>query len=382
MISRVPDQLQPKAFLILDELSLSYHPGQLAFPDSKRPVRTRRSSHSRSDHDPTANSSRPRSAARDLSLNPFAVSSRPGQLASSPARGSEKIQLLKSMGVDHVVDLGSENVITSVKEFVKTRKLKGVDVLYDPVGGKLTKDSMKVLNWGAQILVIGFASGEVPLIPANIALVKNWTVHGLYWGSYKIHQPSVLDDSIRELLSWLARGLITIHISHTYSLSQSNLAFGAIKDRKAIGKVMIALDHKATLSSKLYSNKEEAQARSQHGPKGKVHPVTKIEKWEEKITEANNNGMILVVYFSAPWCVPCKKIEPVFKKLASRYPSMIFVTIDVEELAEFSDEWNVEATPTIVFLKDGRQMDKLVGAETSELQKKTAAAADLLLKKP
>lgn len=76
------------------------------------------------------------------------------------------------MGVDHVVDLGTENVITSVKEFVKTRKLKGVDVLYDPVGGKLTKDSMKVLNWGAQILVIGFASGEVPLIPANITLVK------------------------------------------------------------------------------------------------------------------------------------------------------------------------------------------------------------------
>ncbi|CAH8349151.1 unnamed protein product [Eruca vesicaria subsp. sativa] len=126
----------------------------------------------------------------------------------------------------------------------------------------------------------------------------------------------------------------------------------------------------------------EAQARSHHGSKGKVHPVTKIEKWEEKITEANNNGQILVVYFSAPWCVPCKKIEPEFRKLASRYPSMIFVTIDVEELAEFSDEWNVEATPTIVFLKDGRQMDKLVGAETSELQKKTAAAADLLLKKP
>ncbi|KAJ4885138.1 GroES-like zinc-binding alcohol dehydrogenase family protein [Raphanus sativus] len=174
-----------------------------------------------------------------------------GAVVIAVARGSEKILLLKSMGVDHVVDLGSENVITSVKEFVKTRNLKGVDVLYDPVGGKLTKESMKVLNWGAQILVIGFASGEVPLIPANIALVKNWTVHGLYWGSYKIHQPNVLDDSIRELLSWLARGLITIHISHTYSLSQSNLAFGAIKDRKAIGKVMIALDHKATLSSKL-----------------------------------------------------------------------------------------------------------------------------------
>ncbi|KAF3487483.1 hypothetical protein F2Q69_00054712 [Brassica cretica] len=81
--AHVPDQLQPKAFLILDELSLSYHPGQLTFPDSKRPIHTRRSSRY-----PTANSSRPRSAVRDLSLNPFAVSSRPGKLASSPARGS------------------------------------------------------------------------------------------------------------------------------------------------------------------------------------------------------------------------------------------------------------------------------------------------------
>ncbi|CAH8268818.1 unnamed protein product [Arabidopsis lyrata] len=130
------------------------------------------------------------------------------------------------------------------------------------------------------------------------------------------------------------------------------------------------------------SNNNKAQTRSQHGSKGKVHPVSRIEKWEEKITEANNNGKILVVNFSAPWCVPCKKIEPVFRELASRYPSMIFVTVDVEELAEFSNEWNVEATPTVVFLKDGRQMDKLVGAETSELQKKTAAAADLFLKKP
>lgn len=87
-------------------------------------------------------------------------------------RGNEKVQFLKSLGVDHVVDLSNANVIESVKDFLKSRKIKGVDVLYDPVGGKLTKDSMKLLNWGAQILVIGFASGEVPVIPANIALVK------------------------------------------------------------------------------------------------------------------------------------------------------------------------------------------------------------------
>lgn len=87
-------------------------------------------------------------------------------------RGADKVEYLKALGVDHVVDASNTNVITSVKEFLKTRKLKGVDVLYDPVGGKLTNDSLKLLSWGAHILIIGFASGEVPLIPANIALVK------------------------------------------------------------------------------------------------------------------------------------------------------------------------------------------------------------------
>ncbi|EYU35179.1 hypothetical protein MIMGU_mgv1a009232mg [Erythranthe guttata] len=95
-----------------------------------------------------------------------------GAIVIAVARGEEKVRFLKLMGVDHVVDLSKENVIESVKGFLKARKLKGVDVLYDPVGGKLTKESLKLLNWGAQILVIGFASGEVPVIPANIALVK------------------------------------------------------------------------------------------------------------------------------------------------------------------------------------------------------------------
>lgn len=79
---------------------------------------------------------------------------------------------MKSLGVDHVVDLSYENVTQSAKDFLQARKLKGVDVLYDPVGGKLTKETLKLLNWGANILVIGFASGEVPIIPANITLVK------------------------------------------------------------------------------------------------------------------------------------------------------------------------------------------------------------------
>jgi NADPH:quinone reductase-like Zn-dependent oxidoreductase len=87
-------------------------------------------------------------------------------------RGKEKAELLRSMGADVVIDPSDGSFIKSVRTFLESRSLTGVDVLYDPVGGKLFKDSWKVLNWGAQILVIGFASGEIPSIPANIALVK------------------------------------------------------------------------------------------------------------------------------------------------------------------------------------------------------------------
>ncbi|CAH9090656.1 unnamed protein product [Cuscuta epithymum] len=174
-----------------------------------------------------------------------------GATVIAVARGNEKVQFLKSLGVDHVVDVSKDNVIENVKEYLKSRKLRGVDVLYDPVGGKLSKDSLKLLNWGAQILVIGFASGDVPIIPANIALVKNWTIHGLYWGSYRIHQPSVLEDSVNELLSWLSRGLITINISHSFSPSKAHLAFSALKDRKAVGKVVLTFGDGNTNRSKL-----------------------------------------------------------------------------------------------------------------------------------
>lgn len=171
-----------------------------------------------------------------------------GCIVIAVARGIDKLQYLKSIGADHVIDSSKEDVIGSAKSFLKTRGLKGVDVLYDPVGGKLTQDSLKLLNWGAHILLIGFASGDVPVIRANIALVKNWTIHGLYWGSYLIHRPAVLVDSLNELLSWLSKGLITVQISHTYRLPeflQAHLAFAALRDRKAVGKVMIVIGSSA-----------------------------------------------------------------------------------------------------------------------------------------
>jgi NADPH2:quinone reductase len=162
-----------------------------------------------------------------------------GAVVIGVARGQEKAELLKSLGADLVVDPTDGGLINTVKAFLKSRKLKGVDVLYDPVGGKLFKDSMRLLSWGAQILIIGFTSGEIPSIPANILLVKNLTVHGLYWGSYRTFNPKVMEDSMQALLEMIRNGRLRVHISHKFSLNEANKAFAMVRQREVRGKVII-----------------------------------------------------------------------------------------------------------------------------------------------
>ncbi|CAN6467543.1 unnamed protein product [Victoria cruziana] len=190
-------------------------------------------------------------AAGGVGLSAVQIGKVCGATVIAVARGPDKLQFLKTMGADHVIDTNRESIIDSARTFLKGRGLKGVDVLYDPVGGKPLKESLKLLNWGAKVLIIGFASGEVPVFSANIALVKNWTIHGLYWGSYAIHQPGVLRESLQELLSWLAKGIIRVYISHSFRLSEANLAFSAIQERKVIGKVIIEFDDGTFMKSRL-----------------------------------------------------------------------------------------------------------------------------------
>ncbi|KAJ9189771.1 hypothetical protein P3X46_001025 [Hevea brasiliensis] len=108
-----------------------------------------------------------------------------------------------------------------------------------------------------------------------------------------------------------------------------------------------------------------------------IHQINTIQKWEEKLSEASRDGKSIIVNFCTSWCSHSKSIAPAYCDLADKYPSIIFLSIDTDKLPEFSSSWEVKSTPTFFFLKDGRQVDKLVGADKPELQKKTAAVSSL-----
>ena len=152
------------------------------------------------------------------------------------ARGDKKLQVAKAAGADHLINSETDDI----RKIVRT--LGGADVVYDPVGGDQFKAALRACNPEARILPLGFASGEVPQIPANILLVKNLTVIGYYWGGYSKIKPSVLTDSFAQLIAWYNDGKLTPHISHTLPLAQCNEGLDLLRTRKATGKVIIEIN--------------------------------------------------------------------------------------------------------------------------------------------
>ena len=152
------------------------------------------------------------------------------------ARGAEKLQIAADAGADHLIDSDSGDLRGQVKA------LGGADVVYDPIGGKLFDEALRACNPDARLLPLGFASGEVPQIPANILLVKNLTVIGYYWGAYTRVKPRVLTDSFEVLMGWYAEGKLSPHISNRLPLAEANAGLDLLKTRQATGKVVITID--------------------------------------------------------------------------------------------------------------------------------------------
>ncbi|KAL1833188.1 hypothetical protein DCAR_0103257 [Daucus carota subsp. sativus] len=122
-----------------------------------------------------------------------------------------------------------------------------------------------------------------------------------------------------------------------------------------------------------YDNTEESEDESEFSG-GNIHIITSNDVWEQKLAEAKKDNKIVIVNFSASWCDPCRNVAPYYSELSEKHPSLMFLSIDVDDLNEFSSQWDIKATPTFFFLKNGQQYDKLVGANRAELDKKIASA--------
>lgn len=172
-------------------------------------------------------------AAGGVGLTAVEIGKLMGAKVIACARGTDKLEIARQAGADHLIDATTEDI----REVCKS--LGGLDVVYDPVGGEQFTAAFRSCKPGARVIPIGFASGDVPQIPANHLLVKNIDVIGLYWGGYLKFHPEVLTDSMRTLFDWYAQGHLRPHISHVLPLEQADEALELLRQRKSTGKVVV-----------------------------------------------------------------------------------------------------------------------------------------------
>jgi NADPH2:quinone reductase len=165
-----------------------------------------------------------------------------GAMVIATARGPEHLEVAGAHGAHHVIDTGSEDVRERIKELTAGR---GANVVFDPVGGGLFRASLRSIAWEGRILIIGFASGDIPQIPANLLLIKNVQAQGFHWGSYRERDPARVHAAFERLLGWYADGRIHPHVSDVLPLEEARAGLELLLGRRRAGKIVLAIDQDA-----------------------------------------------------------------------------------------------------------------------------------------
>jgi NADPH2:quinone reductase len=152
--------------------------------------------------------------------------------ASSP----EKLAVCRAHGADETIDYAAEDLRARLKAIVGDR---GVDVVYDPVGGTYTEPAVRSTGWRGRYLVVGFANGEIPRIPLNLLLLKGSSLVGVYWGDWTRREPGAAAAGMAELLGWLSAGKLKPHVAGRYPLARAGEAIAALAGRKVAGKLVV-----------------------------------------------------------------------------------------------------------------------------------------------
>ena len=153
------------------------------------------------------------------------------------ASSDEKLAFARRYGASESINTASDDMRARLKALAP----KGVDVVYDPVGGPLTEAALRSLAWKGRLLVIGFASGEIPRPPLNIPLLKGCDIRGVYWGDFTAREPLAHQENLAQLMDWAKSGALSVHVHATYPLEDYRKAFEAIAKRQVLGKTLLSL---------------------------------------------------------------------------------------------------------------------------------------------
>ena len=162
-----------------------------------------------------------------------------GAKVIAAASTAEKLQLCKDFGADEVINYNEENLKDRVKEL--TGK-KGVDVIYDPVGGNYSEAALRAIAWKGRYLVVGFAAGDIPKIPLNLALLKGCQIVGVFWGAFAQKEAGMNLQNSMQLIKWFSEDKLRPHIHGTYSLEEVPKVLEEMMERKVRGKAVIVVD--------------------------------------------------------------------------------------------------------------------------------------------
>ena len=159
-----------------------------------------------------------------------------GARVIATAGGPEKVKVCRDLGADSVVDYLSEDFVPVVKEVTGGH---GADVVYDSVGGDVFDKSRRCVAFEGRIVVVGFAGGRIAQAPTNHALIKNYSVVGLYWGLYHVKKPQVIAETHARLIDLWQQRLIDPLISEVLPISAAPEALASLGDRRTVGKVVL-----------------------------------------------------------------------------------------------------------------------------------------------
>jgi NADPH2:quinone reductase len=159
-----------------------------------------------------------------------------GATVIAAASSDDKLALCKELGADHTINYSTESVKDRVKELTGGR---GVDVVYDPVGGDFSEPAVRSMGWNGRYLVVGFASGPIPSIPLNLTLLKGCSIVGVFWGRFTMEETEVHLANIDTLWQWFEEGKIKPVITDVFPIEEYEGAYAAMMERRAKGKVIL-----------------------------------------------------------------------------------------------------------------------------------------------